>query len=145
MFCVRVCLFVFAFGFVFGFVCVFVLCCVCFFVCFFSVRIGGVSMPEVSGDFLAMSVFFYAMHCLHELGPAELVAWPEPTLAEVRRAAEGFCAMEWEVLLEDHSVSLFPTHSAQGPFFRYTCVYVDVFVVCPESNFVCHICVGLCV
>ena len=63
-------------------------------------------MAEVSGDFLAMLVFFYAMHCLHELGPAELVAWPEPTLAEVPRAAEGFCAMEWEVLLEDHSVSL---------------------------------------
>ncbi|CAN0069273.1 unnamed protein product [Ascophyllum nodosum] len=45
--------------------------------------IGGVSMPEVSGDFLAMSVFFYAMHCLHELGPAELVG------AHSRRGATG--------------------------------------------------------
>lgn len=64
-------------------------------------------MPAVSGDFLAMSVFFYATHCLRELGPAELSSWPEPTLAELRHAAEGFCAMEWEEVLGDQSVRLF--------------------------------------
>lgn len=60
--------------------------------------IGGVSMPALSGDFLAMSVFFYAMHCLHALGPAELAAWPRPTLSELRDAARGFCGMEWGAL-----------------------------------------------
>ncbi|CAM9919922.1 unnamed protein product, partial [Ectocarpus sp. 13 AM-2016] len=61
-------------------------------------RIGGASMPALSGDFLAMSVFFYAMHCLHALGPAELAAWPRPTLSELRDAARGFCGMEWGAL-----------------------------------------------
>ncbi|CBJ49083.1 conserved unknown protein [Ectocarpus siliculosus] len=60
--------------------------------------IGGVSMPALNGDFLAMSVFFYAMHCLHALGPAELAAWPRPTLFELRDAARGFCGMEWRAL-----------------------------------------------
>ncbi|CAM9876068.1 unnamed protein product, partial [Ectocarpus sp. 8 AP-2014] len=55
-------------------------------------------MPALSGDFLAMSVFFYAMHCLHALGPAELAAWPRPTLFELRDAARGFCGMEWGAL-----------------------------------------------
>ncbi|CAN0564722.1 unnamed protein product, partial [Ectocarpus sp. 12 AP-2014] len=61
-------------------------------------RIGGANMPALSGDFLAMSVFFYAMHCLHALGPAELAAWPTPTLSELRDAARGFCGMQWGAL-----------------------------------------------
>lgn len=52
-------------------------------------------MPALSGEFLAMSVFFYATHCLHKLGPAGLSAWPTPTLVEMREAARDFCAMDW--------------------------------------------------
>lgn len=64
-------------------------------------------MPTPSGDFLAMSVFFYAMHCLHELGPGELTSWPSPSLNDLRDAAEAFCAMDWEALLQHEAVSLF--------------------------------------
>eukprot|EP00903_Cladosiphon_okamuranus_P009015 g8623.t1 len=67
--------------------------------------VAGVSMPPLRGDFLAMSVFFYAMHALHALGPAELLAWPKPTLAELREAAGGFCAMGWAAL-EDRKDTL---------------------------------------
>ena len=62
-------------------------------------------MPALKGEFLAMSVFFFAMHCLHELGPAELTEWPAPSLAELREAAEGFCAMDWRALSLDDTVS----------------------------------------
>ncbi|CAM9552088.1 unnamed protein product [Pylaiella littoralis] len=58
-------------------------------------RIGGVTMPPLSGEFLAMSVFFYATHCLHKLGPAGLSGWPTPTLVGMRAAAREFCAMDW--------------------------------------------------
>ncbi|CAN0454742.1 unnamed protein product, partial [Hapterophycus canaliculatus] len=61
-------------------------------------RVGGVDMPSPRGNFLAMSVFFYAMHAMHALAPAELLAWPTPTLSELREAAEGFCGMDWEGL-----------------------------------------------
>lgn len=61
-------------------------------------------MPPLRGDFLAMSVFFYATHALHALGPAALLAWPRPTLRELRDAAEGFCAMGWAAL-QDRKVS----------------------------------------
>ncbi|CAM9563237.1 unnamed protein product, partial [Scytosiphon promiscuus] len=60
--------------------------------------VGGVDMPAPRGDFLAMSVFFYAMHAMHALAPAELPAWPTPTLSELRAAAEGFCGMDWGML-----------------------------------------------
>ncbi|CAM9975718.1 unnamed protein product, partial [Sphacelaria rigidula] len=52
-------------------------------------------MPPPKGQFLAMSVFFYGMHCLHHLGPAELTSWPSPSLAELRQATSEFCAMDW--------------------------------------------------
>lgn len=52
-----------------------------------------------------MSVFFYATHALHALGPAELLAWPRPTLTELREAAGGFCAMGWSAL-QDRKVIL---------------------------------------
>lgn len=55
-------------------------------------------MPPLRGDFLAMSVFFYATHALHALGPVSLLAWPRPTLTELREAAEGFCSMGWAAL-----------------------------------------------
>lgn len=57
-------------------------------------------MPALSGDFLAMSVFFYATDCLRKLGPAALPAWPRPTLAELREAAGDFCAMGWTAVQE---------------------------------------------
>lgn len=74
-------------------------------------------MPAVRGEFLAMSVFYYAMHCLHELGPSPLTGWPSPSLAELRHAAEGFCSLNWGTLAGDEDVR--PTILVLSP----SCVY----------------------
>lgn len=69
-------------------------------------------MPPPRGEFVAMSVFFYAMHCLHDLGPAELPSWPNPSLAEIRSATEAFCAMDWKAMMheDEAAVSKYQTY-----------------------------------
>lgn len=63
-------------------------------------------MPPPKGQFLAMSVFFYGMHCLHHLGPAELTSWPSPSLAELRQATSEFCAMDWNFMMHEDAESV---------------------------------------
>ncbi|CAN0339570.1 unnamed protein product, partial [Laminaria digitata] len=81
-------------------------------------------MPALNGEFLAMSVFFFAMHCLHELGPAELTAWPAPTLAELRTAAEGFCAMDWRALSLDDTGDVDHEFTGSAEGLAHRCVEV---------------------
>ena len=99
-------------------------------------------MPEVSGDFLAMSVFFYAMHCLHELGPAELVG------AHSRRGATGCRGVLRDGMGSAVGGSL--GESFRRTLYKYllfgTRACMSIFLLCVlESNFACHLCVGLCV
>ncbi|KAG5180166.1 nucleoside phosphatase family-domain-containing protein [Tribonema minus] len=57
--------------------------------------VDGVAMPPVAGDFYAMSVFFYGLDCVRQLGPAPLAAWPRPSLAELTAAVDAFCGVPW--------------------------------------------------
>ncbi|CAM9318790.1 unnamed protein product, partial [Discosporangium mesarthrocarpum] len=89
--------------------------------------IAGVPMPPVRGDFIAMSVFFYALHCMRHLGPAELPHWPKPSMAELREATESFCAMDWDMIGKDHpeGVALHAYTSKKGlPHRCVEAVYV---------------------
>ena len=45
-----------------------------------------------------MSVYFYALDCMRQLGPDDLEFWPSPSLAELEAAALDFCAMDWRGL-----------------------------------------------
>jgi GDA1/CD39 (nucleoside phosphatase) family len=61
--------------------------------------IDGVPMPALTGDFFAMSVFFYGLDCVRELGPCSLEhSWPKPSLHELQLAVEGFCSMDWSAV-----------------------------------------------
>lgn len=63
-------------------------------------------MPPPAGQFLAMSVFFYGMHCLHYLGPTKLTWWPSPSLAELRAASKAFCAMDWSMMMHEDEAAV---------------------------------------
>lgn len=38
--------------------------------------LDGIRHPPLSGQFLAMSVFFFALDCMKQLGPIDLPHWP---------------------------------------------------------------------
>lgn len=38
--------------------------------------LDGIRHPPLTGKFLAMSVFFFALDCMKQLGPIELPHWP---------------------------------------------------------------------
>lgn len=63
-----------------------------------SCPVDGVVMPNIKGDFMAMSVFFYGLDCVRQLGPYKLDTWPMPSLAELSAAVEEFCGMHWNDL-----------------------------------------------
>ncbi|CAM9423834.1 unnamed protein product [Chrysoparadoxa australica] len=68
--------------------------------------IGDVAMPPISGDFYAMSVFFYGLDCVRQLGPVDLDhVWPTPTLAQLYEAVSGFCEMDWDHMSENMTSS----------------------------------------
>lgn len=79
----------------------------------FHDRVARVDMPPPAGQFLAMSVFFYGMDCLHHLGPTKLAAWPNPSLAELRDASKAFCAMDWNLMMHEDEEAV----SVQGLIF----------------------------
>eukprot|EP00981_Chlorochromonas_danica_P014747 scaffold8739_cov173-Ochromonas_danica.AAC.6 len=63
--------------------------------------IDEIEHPEVHGHhFYAMSVYYYALDCMRELGPMDLEFWPAPSLDEIESAAMTFCGMEWSSLYE---------------------------------------------
>jgi len=57
--------------------------------------IDGIEHPPVDGHFYGMSVYFYALDCIRQLGPSSLAHWPRPTLEELHEATEKFCAISW--------------------------------------------------
>lgn len=62
--------------------------------------LDGIRHPPLTGKFLAMSVFFFALDCMKQLGPFDMPHWPSPSIDEIERAAERFCAQEWGALNE---------------------------------------------
>jgi GDA1/CD39 (nucleoside phosphatase) family len=84
--------------------------------------IDGVPMPTLKGDFFAMSVFFYGLDCVRELGPCSLEAsWPRPSLHELQLAVEGFCSMDWSAVSHAEAVRHRYTSESGLP---YRCVEV---------------------
>lgn len=76
--------------------------------------IDNVSHPTVNGHhFYAMSVYYYALDCVRQLGPASLPHWPTPSIAELRVAAEAFCGLSWTTLEELY-------HVERGHSYTYT-------------------------
>jgi len=57
--------------------------------------LDGVRHPPLTGQFLAMSVFFFALDCMKQLGPLDLPHWPSPSIDEIETAASKFCAQPW--------------------------------------------------
>lgn len=57
--------------------------------------LDGVRHPPLTGQFLAMSVFFFALDCMKQLGPFDLPHWPSPSIDEIETAASKFCAQAW--------------------------------------------------
>ena len=60
--------------------------------------LDGIEHPPLTGQFLAMSVFFFALDCMKQLGPSDLPHWPSPSIDEIEKAAARFCAQSWSSL-----------------------------------------------
>eukprot|EP01038_Epipyxis_sp_PR26KG_P009285 gene9285-12511_t len=73
--------------------------------------IDNIIHPSVKHHvFYAMSVYFFALDCIRELGPARLRFWPNPTLQEIEDATNQFCSMNWSQV-ESNQLS----HKYTGP------------------------------
>lgn len=62
------------------------------------IDIDGEEHPEMTGEFYAMSLYFFASDCLRHLSPPDhpyVRSWPNPSMEEMLKAAEGFCARPW--------------------------------------------------
>jgi hypothetical protein len=58
--------------------------------------IGGIVHPPVSGEFYAMSVYFYALDCIRHFTIADSnVHWPRPTINEIYSSTISFCSQNW--------------------------------------------------
>lgn len=57
--------------------------------------IMGVEHPPLQGKFYAMSVYFYALDAVHQLGAEKIKNWPKPTIHDLKEAVYKFCASDW--------------------------------------------------
>ncbi len=67
--------------------------------------VGGVEHPPISGEFYAMSLFFFVMDCVRFYTKDEdlILSWPKPSLHELSNAIESFCAKDWfEEVMTSH-------------------------------------------
>jgi len=60
--------------------------------------VDDIKHPEIKGQFYGMSVYFYALDCIRQLGPETLHNWPKPTINELETAAHKFCETEWSIV-----------------------------------------------
>jgi Golgi apyrase len=58
--------------------------------------LAEVEHPPLKGKFYAMSVYFYALDAVQQLGSVELEHWPTPSLYELKQAVHSFCATDWD-------------------------------------------------
>jgi hypothetical protein len=42
-----------------------------------------------------MSVYFFALDCIRNLGPTPLPQWPNPSIEEISTAVTDFCSSDW--------------------------------------------------
>ena len=63
-----------------------------------SCSVDDIAHPEIKGHFYGMSVYFYALDCIRQLGPETLHNWPNPTINELETAAHKFCEFEWSTV-----------------------------------------------
>jgi GDA1/CD39 (nucleoside phosphatase) family len=64
-------------------------------------HIDGIIHPPLSGHFYGMSVYFYAMDCIRQLGSTTLDSWPNPSINELEVAVSNFCRSEWSYVEEN--------------------------------------------
>eukprot|EP00551_Chaetoceros_affinis_P007341 CAMPEP_0203676228 /NCGR_PEP_ID=MMETSP0090-20130426/23926_1 /ASSEMBLY_ACC=CAM_ASM_001088 /TAXON_ID=426623 /ORGANISM="Chaetoceros affinis, Strain CCMP159" /LENGTH=712 /DNA_ID=CAMNT_0050542717 /DNA_START=348 /DNA_END=2486 /DNA_ORIENTATION=- len=59
--------------------------------------VGGIEHPPISGEFYAMSLFFFVMDCVRTYTKDEtlLRTWPKPSIHELSNAVESFCSKHW--------------------------------------------------
>lgn len=86
--------------------------------------IDGVRHPPLTGQFLAMSVFFFALDCMKQLGPVELPHWPSPSIDEIEHAATKFCAQEWSAVNQTQGGSHAFTRDELLPYRCVEVVYI---------------------
>ena len=55
----------------------------------------GVEHPPLHGKFYAMSVYFYALDAVHNLGKDAIKNWPRPSIHDLKQAVNRFCAADW--------------------------------------------------
>ena len=62
-----------------------------------SCAIDGVVVPPGAADaeYVAMSVYFFALDCVRQLGEESIGEWPSPSVGDVQRAGDAFCAVPW--------------------------------------------------
>jgi Golgi nucleoside diphosphatase len=58
--------------------------------------LADVEHPPLKGKFYAMSVYFYALDAVQQLGRVQLEQWPNPSLFELKQAVWAFCDSDWE-------------------------------------------------
>eukprot|EP00428_Durinskia_dybowskii_P066965 CAMPEP_0170365636 /NCGR_PEP_ID=MMETSP0117_2-20130122/6004_1 /TAXON_ID=400756 /ORGANISM="Durinskia baltica, Strain CSIRO CS-38" /LENGTH=547 /DNA_ID=CAMNT_0010620199 /DNA_START=104 /DNA_END=1747 /DNA_ORIENTATION=+ len=83
--------------------------------------------PSVQGHrFYAMSVYFYALDCVRQLGPEPLHHWPNPSISELRVATDKFCALPWEEVHDKHSAGVGHqwTYNSQLPYRCMEALYI---------------------
>lgn len=61
--------------------------------------IDGIVHPPVSGEFYAMSVYFYALDCIRHFTDLS-DKWPTPTINEIYDATFSFCSQNWTYMNE---------------------------------------------
>lgn len=60
--------------------------------------VDDITHPDIKGHFYGMSVYFYALDCIRQLGPETLNHWPNPSINELEAAAHKFCEFEWSIV-----------------------------------------------
>lgn len=67
--------------------------------------LDGIEHPPVRGEFYGMSVYFFAIDCVRQLGTTDLHSWPTPTIDEIEVAVQEFCGISWSSIQETMSIN----------------------------------------
>ena len=91
-------------------------------------NLDGVAMPRVRGDFMAMSLYFFAGDCLREVTDDKhgfVRNWPRPNMNEMFAAAKQFCSLEWSSLLPSQSTLHVYTRAEGLPHRCFEVIYIS--------------------
>lgn len=72
--------------------------------------LDGIEHPKVKHDFYGMSVYFFAFDSVRHFLAEEGIMpnWPNPSVAEMKKAAHSFCSMDWSQISSAYETNKHP-------------------------------------